>query len=460
MAKRLFLTPPAIPAFTECRGLAIPASQQWQAVFSEALLSTTYPYNYEQVNPSDLTPEAAAAAAYEAYVAWLSADCAGGVCPPPVMPDGQRIYRKNPATGNWEYVADDGETWVEPTGEDAIPPPTPRGETLPEDKLCAAATNAVAAYYHLWLTLLDQWNTQVEPTVAYAAFAVETGLTLGGAYYPPLAAAGTLIGAAFGIFFALFESIIEQTWNEQFLDALTCIFLDNATLNPDNTVTLDHNHIIGDINSTFWAGTQSALQVLQFTYIMGMVGAQGTNSAGGLTVEAGDCSSCGEWCYRFDFATGGAQGWSAIRETASMVTPSGTLTVGGWEGTIAYDQPGGRAMCVQLFLPFPSSVITGFEVVFDRTNGQFGYQIYAHRLSHSGSDGVVGTVLQTALSPGIQGVDRVLTWTGEATATSVVITLYASVKANINPNPLGSILLKAITLRGTGVSPFGESNCG
>jgi len=50
----------------------MPASQAWIAIYSRALLETSYGNNYEQLHDTDLTPEFCAAEAYTRYQACLS----------------------------------------------------------------------------------------------------------------------------------------------------------------------------------------------------------------------------------------------------------------------------------------------------------------------------------------------------------------------------------------------------
>lgn len=71
MVRKLFLTPPDTPGETACRSIEIPNSPQWLGIFNAAILMLTNPYNYEQVNEGDLSPDEVAAICYEKYVAYL-----------------------------------------------------------------------------------------------------------------------------------------------------------------------------------------------------------------------------------------------------------------------------------------------------------------------------------------------------------------------------------------------------
>ena len=75
MVRKYNICPPSLPGAVVTRCVRIPASQDWLAVFNNALLSLTEPATWEQLNPGDLTPEECAAAAYNVYQDYLTGDC-------------------------------------------------------------------------------------------------------------------------------------------------------------------------------------------------------------------------------------------------------------------------------------------------------------------------------------------------------------------------------------------------
>jgi len=93
-----FLTPPTLPESEQCRSLEVPADLYWLGIFNSALLELTNPYNFEQVNETDLTPEETAAACYLIFEQWLQSTCAGGVdCPTPFWDEAQDVEDSAPA---------------------------------------------------------------------------------------------------------------------------------------------------------------------------------------------------------------------------------------------------------------------------------------------------------------------------------------------------------------------------
>lgn len=75
MARKSFIAPHDVGVGTITRCLHLPASQAWLAVFNAALLETSQAWNYEQLYPTDLTPDEAAAIGFAVYEDWLSGDC-------------------------------------------------------------------------------------------------------------------------------------------------------------------------------------------------------------------------------------------------------------------------------------------------------------------------------------------------------------------------------------------------
>lgn len=75
MVRKLYLCPPETPEAVITRCVHVPASQQWLAVYNRALLLLADPAQWEQVNETDITPEEAAATAYQIYGEWLSGEC-------------------------------------------------------------------------------------------------------------------------------------------------------------------------------------------------------------------------------------------------------------------------------------------------------------------------------------------------------------------------------------------------
>lgn len=81
--RKLALTPSALPIDHIQRSLKIPSSQEWLGIFNAALLELTNPFNFEQLNETDMTPDEVAAKCFEIYVEYLSPTSEIGSAPTP-----------------------------------------------------------------------------------------------------------------------------------------------------------------------------------------------------------------------------------------------------------------------------------------------------------------------------------------------------------------------------------------
>jgi len=291
MAKPRFLTPADIPQEDVCRGLVLPNSRDWFGVFSEALSQTIYPWNYTQVHETDLTPEAAAEEAYERYVAWLSAEC-GAATAGCLLPNSQKVWRRNPTTHKLEYLEE--EVWVVPTGEEAIPDPPVRPEVSDAAKICQASANAEYVLHQLWLEVLEMYENELIPAVALVDFQVSIGLIIASAFYPPLAAITAIEEAAFFAFYRIMDYLTENMWDDTWSNLLICLFQSHASV-VDGAVWFNWEEISDAIWTRAFTGGAYVLQATQISYLVGVIGSEGLNYAGGTTGVVDAVCGCGTW---------------------------------------------------------------------------------------------------------------------------------------------------------------------
>jgi len=102
MVRKLYLTPASLPEGTQCRYLKIPSDPEWLGIFNNALLSLTNPWNFEQVNETDLTPDQVAATCYGIYVDWLDNSCDD-------VSEGQSPFWDNPDATDAEGTPEESE---------------------------------------------------------------------------------------------------------------------------------------------------------------------------------------------------------------------------------------------------------------------------------------------------------------------------------------------------------------
>jgi len=72
-----------VPSETDCRTLKIPSHKLWLGIFNAAILETTYAWNYEQVNDTDLSPEETAALCYQIMLEYFASGACDDTVPTP-----------------------------------------------------------------------------------------------------------------------------------------------------------------------------------------------------------------------------------------------------------------------------------------------------------------------------------------------------------------------------------------
>lgn len=322
MPRRDFITPSTLPAETQSRVITIPASQEWLGLINAALLMLTEEWRYEQLYDTSLTPEATVAAAYEIYVAYLTAVCDMACCQ----------MRYNPFNGRLQQ-SDDGLTWLDvadgPWTESLYPVfsamPQPRPETTDAQKKCAAAATAAYVLRNLYAqtgnTLLNVVAaTDWEYAGALGSMLGGFLLTIGAAALQPFVAIASLLGIV-GVRDQYVDYPLDSADEEQ----MTCILLENATLESSGAVTFDFNGVYGAIDLD---SPKNGLM----RFLLTMIGPDALNYAG--AIDAGltpDCDTCGEWCYRWDMTS--TDGGFAPQTNPYDGQPDGFWTASvGWQG--------------------------------------------------------------------------------------------------------------------------------
>lgn len=436
MARKRFRTPSTLPEETQCRGTVIPSSREWLGIYSDALLSLTEPWNYEQVSPTDLTPEETAALCYEQYVAWLESTCegggggAGGV---PALPGSEApVYRVNPTTGRWEYIEDGA--WVEPSGENAIPNPTERPEATEPLQNCGAASNAAYALRELYTNILAVYDDQVEPIINQAEIAAQIAVSIGTLFGPISAAFLEAAGGLWTLFKAGLETVTENDWSDDFQDELVCILQSNLT-NTDGVVTFNHYGVCSDLVGFILPVIDDFVRVRwQVWYLLQCIGSQGLDIAGSATAVSGDCDTCDTWCY------------TGTPEALGAVLTQGHFTSAGYAQS-DYISGARRISCVvHVDTTYCQVKRFGFYI----QNDGLGESIYLYYRIISSSPS--STVETNGMSGNYYTPDNAAI---VSTTNPADCSIYAGLNGNGN-----TMSIQAITIYGTGQNPFGiGSNC-
>jgi hypothetical protein len=164
------------------------------------------------------------------------------------------------------------------------------------------------------------------------------------------------------------------------------------------------------------------------------VGANGAMQAQQVgSLYAGDCSSCFDWCYYWDFTASGTD-WSAWQDAGA-----------GWVSGTGYVGPSGRLTIDNHWTPSTPQLITKVEVYYAITGGNGSGGRSAQLLSSS----------VTVASQALESADGTYTleWKPEISAEELLISLTPT-------SPAGTVTVIAVRMYGMGAVPYGHtSNC-
>jgi len=332
MTRKRFISPADIPAGDICRNLIVPASQDWLGVFSEALSQTIYAYNYEQVNDTDLTPEAAAAEAYTRYEAWLDATCEGGTCPPAEV-NGKRVTRHNPTTGKWEQIDDESFGWEPPDEGYAVPAQVGRSEPTDDEKICAAVANATECLRLLYEQSLADFFNEYSSSQAFDAFGEAAGDLIFAGITALIQAYAPWVAPFWELFWGGIALISTNVWTLVFQQHLRCILLEHASI-AGGVVTFDFQAVNRDLVMQNLSSLEEGLWVVQVEYMLLIIGADGLNLAGELDLVAEPDCTCAPWT--ITWLHGEMHEGEEFYRLQGTVNASGNIVpVGTWPGTFA-----------------------------------------------------------------------------------------------------------------------------
>jgi len=458
---RAWLTPdtPA-PNDERCRRVSVPNDLAFVAAVTGALLPLTRPENWEQAG--SMSSQEAAEIMSAAFESFVVSDCEGEDCPPPTIPNTNHPFiRRNPSTGATEQW--DGEEWIPPEGDYAIPGAIEREEETTLERVCAASVSAAGVLKELYVAMLDFYADEVDPYLNAAEFALQAGVLIGSSFGNISAAYVALLDFAFSTFVQAMDELTVPMWTDQWQQNLICILKDNAT-DTDNVITFNWSGVMADLVGLIVPIIDGNILVRwQTWYIVQFLGPEALNFAATKEGYSGDCADCGTWCFEFDF-TQGSYDWRAVRETSGVYSAGGAYNGGQWVGTTQVSPGPVYDTTVCIGRTWAATTLNGFEVTYNRTNGQFIAQLYAQRiyLGNTDAGGTLGNkqVLSSLLSPGPAGTGLTISGTGTWTnAQAISVSLTAAYRWTTPPSPAGSVAITKIKLWGTGDNPFGGSNC-
>lgn len=427
-----FLTPEFTSEEWQCRTLRTPNNKEWLGVFTSALEEMTNPYNWEQVETSDLTIEQAIAIVQGILIEFYSTETCLTGCS---LPDLDSPPFRLGVNGRFEMLDPETGEWGEPTGEYEIPPTPPREEATAEERRCAAAANAAHVMGLLYEAITDEIALGGDALQIAAAMVAALVTAVGGWIAAPVYAIIQLTIALFVGMIELLQALGADVWTEGYQEHLKCV-LYNCSTDTGDVVTFDLDCIrenlyegLDLLDPDFFYDAQIYAQVL---FLLETITMDGLNAAGATTAITGaDCEVCElEWSACFDFVVEDG-GWTT--------SPCYTFTVydagEGWGRT-------GRGI-VAINRDFAPTKITSFGIELDQPlTGNY------HRMFYK-QDGDICDGGSTEVNIGASTEWGIFGLTGTTTSLQILF-------QNNTPdtsNPLDYHIIK-VNVNGIGYNPF------
>lgn len=182
--------------------------------------------------------------------------------------------------------------------------------------------------------------------------------------------------------------------------------------------------------------------------MLALAGEGGVNNLGALGTSTGDCDGCEcAWCYTFDFESGDG-GFNLVDMELGEYVPTE-----GWKSTFGVGSDSNGYRIIQLARTFSAHIQSMDLVVHLTASGSPGYPSNWVYVTTN-----IGAIMTSGGTPGSSG-DYPFNWTGNQDVTGLT---YIQISAGFGSggfDPGGEVILKTITLRGTGENPFGADNC-
>lgn len=440
-----FLTPSSTSEETQCRTIVTPNNKEWLGVFNSALLEMLNPYNWEQVNDTDLTIDEAIAIVAPILTGFFNTPDCGGTGDPCTLPDLDTPPFRIGVNGRFEMLDPTTGEWSEPTGEYTIPPTPEREESTPFDRKCAAASNAANVMFLCYEAITDEIALGGDTLQVAAAFVAALVTAVGGWIAAP-------VYAIIQLSIALFQGIVEilqvlggDVWTSDFNTKLKCALLECATsvgdvVEFDLLCLKEQLWTEPNISDPDWFYDMQLFA--QISFLIDIIGADGLNAAGATTgITVFDCDDCGGWCYEFDFALG-ELGWTPRDNNAIYAVYTGT----GWRGV-----NGGTGYNFGVERLFTDVQLTRVEWEYTFTvvpSGGWGIELYNGNVYQGGY----------VLTPGDKAAaTHNLAW--DFTTTPIIADEIRLAGSSGGGQPGTNHLTIKCRLYGNGDNPFGDDNC-
>lgn len=384
MVRKAYLTPPDIPEGLTCRTLTMPNSKEWLGVFNSALLTLMQNWQWEQVNPTDLTVDEAVAKVYEVLQAfWVTSEC--DVC---FQPSGAPFIGYN-EFGEFEQLY--GDEWGEPSGDYTVPPIPPRTSGTDSNKRCLAAANAANVLKVLYEQLSDDYAADLGTAEALSNLIALIVLVVGGWLGLAVAAVVAIYRIMFQVVYETIEFVTSDYWTTAFDEKLQCALYGCAEVDGAGVVTFNMECVVKEIarGTSILSDPFHVLLFGQVQAMLNIIGTDGLNAAGGTTaITSANCDDCEFHCFYLDLRLSNGSAYGLVLQGGEWVNGVGLRGLT-YSGTVH---------ATWGYLPFGSTIyVTRVQAVYTKTNGSGVNNIWAARALYPTATGYA--TVQAAIDP-------------------------------------------------------------
>ena len=215
------------------------------------------------------------------------------------LPDGD--LRLEDGVPQWSV--DGGTTWIDLTEgplDPSIPDPNPAEGDTDDEKLCSAASKATKVMNSFYVQTFAAFSNSLLDTFSgFINFLADLGRAQIQEDYSPYGALinfGPIADADLGSMFSA------GPLTDEVQDAYRCLLYENATLEPDGTVSFEYDLIFENVIAAV-----GATQGIAISLLLAWIGRPGLNRSGSVgTADTSDCEDCSETpC---EFSTGFTSG--------------------------------------------------------------------------------------------------------------------------------------------------------
>ena len=332
------------------------------------------------------------------------------------------------------------------TGRDGIGYPG----TVPNPQGVLAGQNACNIAAYLTQLLIKAGLNQAVTSVTADQSLVTAGMLIIGVI-PGLDLFGLAIDAVGGMYLAMQAGTLSDysdaaadatLWSDVQCEIFTAIVADGQVTDGNFSA------VVAGIRGVPYTHASVVTTLADYVEHMGATAVEAAQMAGALYV--GDCSTCGEYCYTWNLANANGDFDTSWHIETGVPEDSAQWVEGvGWKSV--YESNGGNYNLI--FIDFGASrPLISVELSYsigvgtsDPTGNLSGYPNSYRALDVLGTGAIIGT-----LNAAVGSYDQTIDVGESVTGLRIVID---------EPDQSAHSFITAITIRGTGVNPFGVDNC-